>query len=474
MPESQSTKEHKELLLLKGKLNAISAVLKLGHEAFEKHTLQQLANHIVNNSRMVAPYERSALIDMRGAKPKIIAVSGQPDVNSNSEYCIHLANLIQPLDGLDKVTVLTEALLKEKNARQSALDAFEYFQACFPQMLLIPVRPASHGGTSSHELLIWAVEFSDSANLASAGSLLPLLCQHYSEALFFAMHDKQKKIIHRVIDRKKWLKPSRILLILAGLFFISLFVMPVRQNVAADFEIMPAKENYYYAPFDGVIETCYNNKSGNSVVPGTVILAYNTEERAFDLAGAENARNKISAQLDLIEQQSFKDISKRGEVRMLELQKEKADISIRRNKWFLEKSVVRAKQAGILDIADKDKLEGKAVRAGEKLFEILSTENLVALIAVNEQNASALDDNCEVTLYLHTMPEMPISGKIESISPKPVLTEKKVYCYMIRMTMNYEKKNLLCGMRGVARIAGPRVPLGYYLFRNLVLWWRKV
>jgi hypothetical protein len=53
--------------LLKGKLNAISAVLKLGHEAFEKHTLQQLANHIVNNSRMVAPYERSALIDMRGA-----------------------------------------------------------------------------------------------------------------------------------------------------------------------------------------------------------------------------------------------------------------------------------------------------------------------------------------------------------------------------------------------------------------------
>ncbi|MEI8247440.1 MAG: HlyD family secretion protein [Lentisphaerota bacterium] len=472
MAESQSTKEHKELLLLKGKLNAVSAVLKLGHESFEKHTLQQLANHIVNNSRMAAPYERSALIDMRGSKPRIIAVSGQPDVNANSEYCINLANLIQPFDGLDKVTVLTDDLLKEKNARQNAFEAFEYFKACFPQMLLIPVRPSSHGG-ASQELLIWAVEFSDSANLASAGSLLPLLCQHYGEALFFTLHDKQK-IIHRVIDRKKWLKPSRVLSMLAGLFFISLFVMPVRQNVAADFEIMPGKENYYYAPFDGVIETCYNNKSGNSVVSGNIILSYNTEERAFELAGAENARNKISAQLDLIEQQSFKDISKRGEVRMLELQKEKAGISIKRNKWFLEKSSVRAKQPGILDIADKDKLEGKAVRAGEKLFEILSTENLIALIALNEQNASVLDDNCEITLYLHTMPEMPITGKIESISPKPVLTEKKIYCYMIRMTLDYEKKNLLCGMRGVARIAGPRVPLGYYLFRNLVLWWRRV
>jgi len=317
------------------------------------------------------------------------------------------------------------------------------------------------------------VEFSDNANLASSASLLPLLCQHYGEALFFTLHDKQK-IMHRVIDRKKWLKPSRILLVLFCLFFISLFVMPIRQNVAADFEIMPGKEHFYYAPFDGVIETCYNNKSGNSVVPGNIILAYNTEERAFELAGAENARNKISAQLDLIEQQSFKDISKRGEVRMLELQREKAEISIKRNKWFIEKSAVRAKQAGILDIADKDKLEGKAVRAGEKLFEILSTENLIALIALNEQNASVLDGQCEITLYLHTMPEMPITGKIESISPKPVLTEKKVYCYMIRMTMDYQKTNLLCGMRGVARLSGPRVPLGYYLFRNLVLWWRRV
>ncbi len=472
MAETQSSKEHKELLLLKGKLNAISGVLKLGHEAFEKQTLQQLANHMVNNSRMVAPYERSALIDMRGSKAKIVAVSGQPEVNANSEYCIQLANLIQSFDSLDKVVVLTEDLLKEKHSRQNAFEAFEYFQASFPQMLLIPVRPASHGGPS-HELLIWAVEFSNNANLASSASLLPLLCQHYAEALFFTLHDKQK-IMHRVIDRKKWFKPSRIMLMLGGMLIICLFVMPIRQNVAADFEIMPGKENFYYAPFDGVIETCYNNKSGNRVVEENIILAYNTEERAFDLAGAENARNKISAQLDLIQQQSFKDISKRGEVRMLELQKEKAEISINRNKWFIEKSVIRAKQSGVLDIADKDKLEGKAVRAGEKLFEILSTENLIAMIALNEQSASVLSDDCNITLYLHTMPEMPITGKIESISPKPVLTEKKVYCYMIRMGLDYQKKDLLCGMRGVARVSGPRVPLGYYLFRNIVLWWRRV
>jgi hypothetical protein len=316
------------------------------------------------------------------------------------------------------------------------------------------------------------LEFSNDANLATAGSLLPLLAQHYSEALFFTLYDK-KKIIHRVIDRKKWLKPSRVALILLCAFVISLFVVPVRQNVAADFEIMPAEENFYYAPFEGVIEKCFC-KSGDKIEPGAKILSYNTEERHFELAAAKNAYNKISAQLDLVQQQSFKDISKRGEVRMLELQKEKAEITIKRNNWFMEKSVIRAKQSGVLDIGDKDKLEGKAVRAGEKLFEILSTEGLIALVYLNEQTASVLGKDCKVTLYLHTMPEMPLIGQIESISPKPVITEKKTYCYLIRIKLDTTKANLICGMRGVARISGPRVSFGYYLFRNIVLWWRRL
>jgi hypothetical protein len=159
---------------------------------------------------------------------------------------------------------------------------------------------------------------------------------------------------------------------------------------------------------------------------------------------------------------------------MLELQKEKAEITIKRNNWFMEKSVIRAKQSGVLDIGDKDKLEGKAVRAGEKLFEILSTEGLIALVYLNEQTASVLGKDCKVTLYLHTMPEMPLIGQIESISPKPVITEKKTYCYLIRIKLDTTKANLICGMRGVARISGPRVSFGYYLFRNIVLWWRRL
>jgi hypothetical protein len=34
--------------------------------------------------------------------------------------------------------------------------------------------------------------------------------------------------------------------------------------------------------------------------------------------------------------------------------------------------------------------------------------------------------------------------------------------------------NFIYGMRGVARVKGREVSLGYYLFRNLILAWRKI
>ena len=55
----------KELLGLKGKINALSAMLRLGHEAFEKNDLKSLSIHIVNNTKLIVPFLRAAFVDMR-------------------------------------------------------------------------------------------------------------------------------------------------------------------------------------------------------------------------------------------------------------------------------------------------------------------------------------------------------------------------------------------------------------------------
>ncbi len=69
---------------------------------------------------------------------------------------------------------------------------------------------------------------------------------------------------------------------------------------------------------------------------------------------------------------------------------------------------------------------------------------------------------------------MPFHGKIVSISPKPILTDKRQFCYIIELELPENNPAFVYGMRGVARVKGRRVSLGYYLFRNLILWWRRV
>ncbi|MFA7231599.1 MAG: efflux RND transporter periplasmic adaptor subunit [Victivallaceae bacterium] len=460
----------KEVMNLKGKVNALSALLRLGHEAFDKQNFQQWSSHVVNNSVLAVHYSRSTLVDMRSGSPKIIAITGQPSVNSNSEFSNYIVSLTRPLTGINKITPLDKALLEQKNVKSDCFEALEYVERTSERIILVPLIPA---GGSEDDCLLWIVEFEDKTNAAVAPALLALLSQHYNESLFYILYDRKKRSISNVINRKKMLSPSRVLVALALLFLIAMVVIPVRQNVAAEFEIIPNKENFSYAPFEGIVEKCYF-KSGDFVKKDEIILKYDTEERQFNLASTRNAFNKISAQLDMVKQQSFKDISKRGQVRLLELQKEKAAIDIERDEWYLRRSLVKSETSGVLDIGDADKLEGKAVRPGEKLFEVLATDNLIALISVDERNASVLNKNCQATLYLHTRPEMPLTGDIISISPKPVLTERKLYCYLIRLKLDSRQKELICGMRGIARISGAKVSLGYYLFRNLVLWWRKV
>jgi Barrel-sandwich domain of CusB or HlyD membrane-fusion len=463
----------KELLKARGKLNALSAVLRLGHESFEKKGLVQWASHVVNNSVLAVPYSRSTLLDFRGLGAKILAISNQPEINNNSEYSIQLTYLARALNNLSRAVVVDQEFLKNQDADQRSFEALEYFMGTSKALMAMPIIPPD-SQEGSEELLVWVVEFENKRSAAAASALLPLLCRHYSESLQYALSNRKKTVFNALVSKRSFFKPSRIILGLLFIFFICLFAVKVRENIAANAEIIPEVEHIYYAPFDGIIDNCFGNKSGMFVKKNKPILKYDNEELAFRLLAARNEHNKIKAKLDLIQNESFNDISKRGQVKLLTLQKERTAIDIARSRWQLKKSEMNAEVSGKLDIGDADKLAGRAVRAGEKLFEIVATKKLIALVYLNESNASVYTKDSIVTLYLHNSPETAIKCKVQRISPKPVLTEKKVFCYLIRLKMLNHPSDIICGQRGIARISGPRIRLGYYLFRNIVLWWRRV
>ena len=274
----------------------------------------------------------------------------------------------------------------------------------------------------------------------------------------------------------RWLRKitaMRIFLLLVLAFLISLFAVKVEHTVSAEFVIRPKAVFSSYAWFDCVVKQCAV-QDGDTVRKGDVILHYDTDRMRFQLAAAQAAFQEADAEYEKESKASFTDREKLGQLKILAYKREQARIAIAEAQWYLAHSVIRAEAAGVVTLPEgsADKLSGRALRQGEKQFDILTGSGMIAEIMVNEKDASVLENRPKVVLFLHTRPELPILAKIISERFYPELTEQNIYSYNLKAEMAGEVPDLRYGMRGVARVTGPKVKLGYYLFRSLVLWYR--
>ena len=456
--------------ILLGKLNAFSAILRLGHEAFEKRGMTELAMHIVNNSRMAIPFSRSALVDLSTAKCNILALTSQVDINQNSEYCTGLKKKKKNIkfDSAQPIKLDAEFLEKQNSACK---EAYKQVNPDNGSLFLIPLLPP-RAAKDCPDKMLWLVEFNPPTK-SQPIPLLMLLGKHYAEAIW-SLQGQNKNYIKKVFRRK--ITPAAWFLGILLIFVLSLFTIRVRQDVAADFSIRPEHEISTFAWYDGIIKDC-PFEDGSKVKKGDVILRYDTRRLEYRLASAKAEFNQAKAEFEKVSSEAFTQKQQLGNIKLLQIKKQKAQVAIKECLWLLSKSELRAPKDGILSLTagNAEKLKGKAVKLGEKLFEIFSGDDLQAEIELDEKDSSIIEENPEVTLYLHSMPEVPIKGKIVFASSKPVLSPRNSFCYLLNTKLELrDKASLRYGMRGTARLYGNKVFLGYYLFRNLVLWWRNL
>ena len=451
------------------KLNAVTTILRLGHEAFKKKDLISSAIHILNNTRLLVKYDRSCLVDMRGDKPNIISVSGQSEVKKSSEYCLNMIKLLEPFKDLTILTLLDKEIIQKTRSSKNSIKAFDDLSTLNGTIVLIPLLKPEDGDIQNGSFL-WVVEFFSSYD-PNYINFLSLIAEHYREAVWYYLKSGSK-LIPKLLTKKHYFSPLKIIIYLLIIFFIVSFFR-ISQNVAGTFELIPSEETIEYAPYSGIISEA-NFKDGSIIKAGETILKYDTKELSYNLADAETQYSTITAELDWVKQKSFIDKNELGKVKILSMKQQKEKVQIEKIDWYLSKAEIKSKISGTLILNESEKWSGKAVRAGEKLFEVVSPRKLYAEVMLNESDAAVLGKETSVTLYLHSSPETPIYGEIISISPKPMLTKTGQFNYIIKLELNNNKPNYIVGMRGVARVSGQRVSIGYYLFKNMVLWWRKI
>ena len=451
---------------LKSRLHAFAAILRLGRDAFAAGDLNAVGVHIVNNSRVLLAFERSTLVDMRG-RPSILAEYAQTEVNQHTGFAQSLLALCRELTIGDSPFVIDSSDAPAGLSSRGRA-AWEELTADGRKLIVAPLKTAGVPA-SSREPFLWILEYADKIP-AHVSATLSLLASDFGGALWMNTPRKGWGTVFR------WLRKitvMRVFLLLVVLFLVSLFLVNVEHTVSAEFVVRPKSMYSSYAWFDCVIRNCAV-KDGDRVAKGDVILRYDTERMSFQLAAAQAAFKETDAEYEQESKASFTDRERLGRLKILSCKRDQAQIAITEAKWYLAHSVVRAETDGIVTFPEgsADKLEGKALRQGEKQFDILADNGMIAEIRVNEKDASILDGEPRILLFLHTRPELPIRTKILSERFYPELTEQNIYSYNIKAEMVGSVPGLRYGMRGVARVTGQRVKLGYYLFRSLVLWYR--
>jgi len=451
---------------LQAKVNLLSGILRLGHEAFDRDGVDEIGAHIVNNSRLLIDYDRCCLVAFNKKRPRIVAISGQTIVAKESEYSSDIRTFTSGFSQLDDIVIVTQDTIDQHTSSSKARKSFKRL-GNDNTIILVPL---TGGDPDEQQQFIWVVEFFDGCDPSIENSL-SLLGKHYGQALALKKSGQTGFSIFRGSRGHRLKKTAAIICLIAML--ASLFIVRINQSVIADCELTPLTRQFGYAPFNGSIRKSFF-KDGDRVKKGDVIVAYDIEEMLFELADARKQEEIINAELDLVRQQSFSSMEQLGQVKVLELKRRSRQIDIERNNWYIEHSRVETLIDGALIIDDPEHFSGKAIKAGEKLFEVVNPAKLIVTIFLHESDSSILSHlQPQMSFFLDARPEKKLKADIQTISPKPMLTETGQFAYRVK-ALPRQDDDLINGMRGVARLHGGKILLINYLFKNLLLWWRKV
>lgn len=446
------------------RLKAFGVIMRLGHDLFSAADFTTACAMAVNNACPVVGYKSSTVVRMMERKADIVAQYAQVTVNQHTSHAVMMRDLCEKLGEQDEILELSSADAGKYGEPVSVLCPDE----C--TLVVIPLKPPDFMKKADFRLL-WVLEF-DAKAPPYAMTAAKLLAASYSEALY-----SQKLAGGRVAFRPARMfsfKRIFLFLLLAGVIAVMFYRVP--ESVTTEFELVAPERQSTYAWFDGPILKCYK-QDGELVKKGDLIAEYDMTQLQYRLSSAESSVRETEAELELKERASFNDRDRLGEIKLLQERLKSARVAVEEAKWYIDHSRLTAPSDGILALADTraEFLTGKVVRTGDKIFDILGGAGMHAEIPVNERESSILlGKPSEVTLFLHTSPERPIIASVSEIRPYPELTEQRTYCYNVTAVLPESESSLNYGMRGIAKLHGEKVMLGYHLFKSIILYIRGI
>jgi hypothetical protein len=422
------------------------ALLQLEHRALLAQNLPGLRFTIANETHALAPYRQAVLFEWVGERLQLVGASGLVSVAEDSPFAVWVSQFARRLPADGQVH------------RMDLADAAEVDQPGWTEWL------------PDHLLLVPLLD--------RQGQRLGL-AMYAREAPWNEAEVQRMERLHLVYGRclselqqgraqgwrsaRRWLGGRRGTLVLAALV-LAMFI-PVRMSALAPAEVIALSAVAVAAPQDGVIGSF--GVSPNSRVKAGDLL-FSLDDSALQNRREVALKSLEVARVDahIAQQRAFGDIRGRADQALLlgRVQEKQAELATM--DALAQRVEVRADKEGVAIFADVNDWLGRPVQTGERVMQLAQPEDAGVLVWLAVADAINLEPGAPAQLFLHTDPLQPRSGELIEASYQATPSPDGVASYRLRVKFDAEQDLPRIGLRGVVRISGEWVSLGYYVFRR--------
>ncbi|MCA9217042.1 MAG: efflux RND transporter periplasmic adaptor subunit, partial [Planctomycetales bacterium] len=266
-------------------------------------------------------------------------------------------------------------------------------------------------------------------------------------------------IAYRQAVRQRKLINIGLPILLAAL----LLMLPVPLKVKTNCTVQPETKRYISAPYEGRLEEVLV-EPGDVVRKGDVLARMDARDIRWQLGVVEADYNQARRQWDAAMAPGSRDTSA-AQIASFEMER----LELKRN--LLQDRImnldIKSPADGVVISGDPKKLEGARLTMGQTLAEVGPLDENMFELEIPDSDISYVNPGDVVRIKLHSMPGKTLTGSLDLIHPRAEQRgDKNVFIGDVRIDAAIDMENLRPGMKGTARITGPKCRLGWNLFHK--------
>ncbi|MCB1213601.1 MAG: efflux RND transporter periplasmic adaptor subunit [Chlamydiia bacterium] len=407
-----------------------------------------------NDTHHAIPYDRAIIWCLEGETPQVLAVSGQTEIDSETEYMQQLVSVVQGIKQIDRPQAITSDSIDSKHEEN-----FKQIQEHTPAHLLwLPIYTED-----TLTLGLWIERWESKYSPVSEDEVQILM--NFLMPVYGSAWKKFSKSNRRKTRKQKQSYVQLVILIL----LIACYLIKVPQRVVAPCEVIDLTPFTVTAPIDGVIQEVYV-RSGQNVDKDAPLFSLEKEIYEQKLRVAENDYDKASRELDRSVRTGLTDKEESLEdLPILRLELEKARLETEFARHNLGLLDVESPIGGVVMMEIGEHAQGRPVKLGERILTLNNPKNSAVRIWVPEIDHVAFDRSTPIKVVLKVSPETYHEAMIQYVSTQTTISENDISSFVVDATWSdqHDKhEDIKLGQKGNAILYGEDVSLLYYFFRK--------